>query len=143
MTPPADPTPDRLRQILEQSRTVAVLGAHSDPERPAHFVPDYLVEHGYEVFPVNPRYAGRQLWNRPVVGDLRELQRPVDIVDLFRRAEALGQHLDEILGMRPPPKVVWLQKGIRNDAFASQLRGAGIEVVQDRCMKEEHQSLVG
>lgn len=137
-----DPTDARLRDILRQTRTIAVLGAHDDPQRPACFVPTYLREHGYRVLPVNPRLAGKPLFEQTVVADLRELSEPVDLLDVFRRPEALEGHLDEILGMSPPPRVVWLQEGVRHDAFAERLLHAGIEVVQDHCAKAEHQRLM-
>ncbi len=131
-----------LRWILGSAYTVAVLGAHSDPKRPAHYVPAYLREHGYRVLPVNPKYAGRELFGERVRARLDEIDEPVDVVDVFRAADKLDGHLDEILAMEPPPGVVWLQLGIKNDAFAEALADAGITVVQDRCMLEEHRRLM-
>ncbi|WP_456477174.1 CoA-binding protein [Oceanithermus sp.] len=131
-----------LRWILGSAYTVAVLGAHPDPKRPAHYVPAYLREHGYRVLPVNPKYAGRELFGKRVRARLDEIDEPVDVVDVFRAADKLEGHLDEILAMEPPPGVVWLQLGIKNDAFAERLTDAGITVVQDRCMLEEHRRLM-
>lgn len=127
-----------IETVVRTARTVAVLGAHPDQARPAHFVPAYLARNGFEVIPVNSAYEGAELFGRGVLADLRDVDRPVDVVDVFRRAEALPQHVDEILSMSPLPKVVWFQKGIRNDEVASRLIAAGIEVVQDRCLKMEH-----
>lgn len=130
-----------LRNILETSRVVAVLGAHKDPGRPAFYVPDYLHAMGYRVLPVNPMLAGSTLWGEPVRSRLDELTEPVDLVDVFRRAELLPAHLEEILAMKPLPRVVWLQQGIVNQPFADSLAGHGIEVIQDRCTLADHRAL--
>lgn len=133
--------PTDLRHILQSCPVVAVLGAHDAPERAAFYVPEYLHHHGYRVLPVNPRLVGRTLWGQPVRARLTELTEPVDLVDVFRAPEALMGHLDELLAMRPLPRVVWLQLGIRHDAFARQLEQAGIEVVQSRCTLADHRAL--
>ncbi len=130
---PVDPC-----RILTDSRTIAVLGAHDDPLRPACYVPDYLYLQGYRVLPVNPLLVGKSLWGQPVCATLAELREPVDIVDVFRRPEYLPDHLADILAMQPRPAVVWLQLGIRHDAFALRLQAAGITVVQDRCTLADH-----
>lgn len=129
------------KRILSEAATVAVLGAHPDPERAAHYVPAYLHEHGYEVLPVNVTKQGQQLWDRPVAARLDALRVPVDVVDVFRASEHLPGHVDEILAMDPRPSVVWFQKGIRHDEVARELEADGIEVVQDACMMEMHQRL--
>ncbi len=131
-----------LAWILGSSYTVAVLGAHPEESRPAYYVPAYLREHGYRILPVNPKYAGGELFGEPVRERLAEIGEPVDVVDVFRGADKLPGHLEDILAMNPPPAVVWLQKGIRNDEFARALTDAGITVVQDRCMLEEHRRLL-
>ncbi|RMH54494.1 MAG: CoA-binding protein [Deinococcus-Thermus bacterium] len=134
-------SPPELRAFLQSARTVAVLGAHPNPLKPAHYVPSYLKEKGYELLPVNPAYAGRVLWGRKVVGRLDELEKPVDILNIFRRSEALLGHLEEVLRLRPG--LVWLQSGIENPAFARRLEQAGIPVVQDRCLMVVHRQLLG
>lgn len=131
----------QLKRILTGARTVAVLGAHPDPERAAHYVPAYLHDHGYEILPVNVTKQGQELWGRPVAARLDELTHPVDVVDVFRASEHLPGHLDEILAMDPRPSVVWLQKGIRHDEVARELEERGIEVVQDACMLALHKKL--
>lgn len=133
--------PPAVRRVLTTSRTVAVLGAHSDPTRPAWYVPDYLHSQGFEIIPVNAALVGQTLWGRPVLGSLAEIDEPVDVVDVFRRSEALPGHLDEILSMVEAPRTVWFQKGIRNDEVARQLEAKGIEVIQDRCMLADHRVL--
>lgn len=132
---------DDLRAALAAARRIAVLGAHPDPAKPAHYVPDYLFRRGYEILPANPVYAGRTLWQAPVRATLAELAPPCDVVDVFRRSEQLAAHLDDILAVRP--RLVWLQSGIRNDAVARRLEAAGIAVVQDRCLMVEHRRLFG
>ncbi len=124
--------------ILARARTVAVLGANTRPWKAACYVPEFLYEHGYRVLPVNPGKVGRTLWGQAVTATLAELAEPVDIVDVFRRAELIDAHIDDILAMRPRPPVVWFQLGIRNDAAAGRLRAEGIEVVQDRCTLADH-----
>lgn len=133
--------PPAVRRVLTTSRTVAVLGAHSDPTRPAWYVPDYLHSQGFEIIPVNAALVGQSLWGRPVLGSLAEIDEPVDVVDIFRRSEALPGHLDEILSMVEAPRTVWFQKGIRNAEVARQLEAKGIEVIQDRCMLADHRVL--
>jgi len=127
-----------VRELLRDARTIAILGAHHDTWKPAFYVPDYLLEQGYEIIPVNPRFAGQEFWGQPVRALLSEIEVAVDIVDVFRRSDALMAHLDEILAMSPRPRAVWLQLGIRNDAFRDELVAAGIDVVQDRCTLADH-----
>lgn len=132
---------DRIETILRNARTIAVLGAHAEEQRPAHFVPSYLHQHGYRVVPVNPEFVDRSLWGERVRAKVTDLDGPVDVVDVFRRAEHLPAHLPELLAMEPRPRVVWLQKGIRHDEVADALRDADIEVVQNRCMLIAHKTL--
>jgi len=127
-----------LVAVLERSRVIAVLGAHRERSRPAFYVPDYLHDQGYRVLPVNPGLAGETLWGEPVRSNLAELTEAVDLVDVFRRPEALDDHLADFLAMRPAPAVVWFQLGIRNDRVAAQLVARGLDVVQDRCTLADH-----
>ena len=133
-----EPSVERVREILTGARTVAVLGAHWESQRAAYYVPEYMRSQGYRILPVNPEAIGRELFGALVRGTLAELDVPVDIVDVFRRPEALAAHTDDILAMRPLPRVVWFQLGIRNDEVADALARAGIEVVQDRCILADH-----
>jgi predicted CoA-binding protein len=128
-----------LKTYLSRAKAIAVLGAHKDPSRPAHYVPRYLLERGYRILPVNPRFAGEELFGEKVAASLLELQSPVDILDVFRPGEALMAHLQEILALRPG--LVWLQSGIRNPAFEERVREAGIPLVADRCLMVEHRRL--
>jgi predicted CoA-binding protein len=134
-------TPAEITDVLRSARTIAVLGAHEEPARPAFYVPEYLHAQGYRILPVNAVLAGKTLWGERVRGTLAEVDQPVDIVDVFRRPDLLPGHLEDILAMRPRPRLVWLQLGIRNDAFARDVLAAGIDVVQDRCTLADHRAL--
>ncbi|BCP99017.1 CoA-binding protein [Thermus thermophilus] len=128
-----------LKRLLQQAKTIAVLGAHKDPSRPAHYVPRYLREQGYRVLPVNPRFQGEELFGEGAVASLLDLKEPVDILDVFRPPSALMDHLPEVLALRPG--LVWLQSGIRHPEFEKALKEAGIPVVADRCLMVEHKRL--
>lgn len=136
-------TDREITRVLSEAKVVAVLGANTKQEKAAYYVPDYLHDKGYTILPVNPVHAGKPLFGQTVSVSLGELREPIDIVDVFRRSEALPAHLEEILAMHPLPKVVWLQLGIRNNAFAGKLLESGINVVQDHCMLAEHKRLLG
>lgn len=131
----------RVREILAGSPTVAILGINDEPEKAAFYVPEYLHDEGYKIIGVNPKLAGQTLFDNPVRMTLAEIAEPVDMVDVFRRPEAIMAHVEDILAMQPRPKVVWLQLGIKNDEAAKVLESAGITVVQNRCTLADHQRL--
>lgn len=130
---------DQLRAILSTSPTIAVLGIHDDPTRPANYVPAYLHERGYRILGVNPALAGTVLFGEPVRGSLAEIGEPVDLIDVFRRADTLPNHAGELAAVDAP--VIWFQLGIRHDAVAAALVAAGKTVIQDRCTLAEHRRL--
>ncbi|MPY67286.1 CoA-binding protein [Deinococcus sp. SDU3-2] len=136
-------TPDVIR-VLQENKVVAVVGFHPDPMKPAHYVPEYLHRQGYTVIPVNPALAarGESYFGQKAVATLAQIGTPVDVVEIFRRSDKVGQHLDDILAMQPLPRVVWLQLGIRDDRTARALTGRGIDVIQDRCMLADHRALL-
>lgn len=131
----------RLREILTGSPTVAVLGVHVEPEKAAFYVPEYLHDEGYRIIGVNPKYAGEKVFGEPVRAQLAEIAEPVDLVDVFRRPQDIPAHLDDILAMKPRPRFVWFQLGIKNDDAAKVLEDAGITVIQNRCTLADHQRL--
>jgi hypothetical protein len=138
---PAAPTADTadVAQTLHDARTVVVLGASTRPSRAAFYVPAYLAGQGYQIRSVRPGGTG-QLHGGPVVSALGEIADPVDVLNVFRRADALPEHLPEILALAP--RVVWLPTGIVAPAdFAAALAEAGIGLIQDRCMMVEHRIL--
>jgi len=130
-----------LREILSQTRTIAVVGIKDDEAEDACRVPRYLQQHGYRILPVNPK-LDRAL-GQPAVASLLELDEAVDLVNLFRASDHIPRHVDEILSMSPRPKSVWMQLGIHNGAAAAALRAAGVRVVQDRCIMVDHRRLLG
>jgi uncharacterized protein len=130
-----------VKPALETSHRIAVIGVSASPEKPAHYVPEYMLENGYEIVPVNASLAGQTMFGQTVRSSLSEIDGAVDMVDMFRRSEHLDGHLEDILALNPRPKFVWLQLGIRNDEFAAQLEAVGIEVIQDRCLMADHHSL--
>jgi len=130
-----------LREILTTSPTVAVVGVHREQEKAAYYVPEYLHDEGYRIIGVNPRFHGEQLFGEPVRDTLAEIGEAVDLVDVFRRGGAIPEHVEDILAMKPRPRVVWFQLGIKNDEAARILEAAGITVVQNRCMLADHQRL--
>ena len=132
-----------LSRIFRETRTIAVLGAKGEAGEPAFYVPSYLKTRGYRVIPVNPTRAGETILGERVLATLADLPGSVDVIEVFRRPEFLPGHASEILRLPWKPAVVWFQLGIRNDAAAAQLGGAGIRVVQDRCMMPEHRRLLG
>ncbi len=131
----------RLREILSGSPTVAVLGIHREPEKAAYYVPEYLHDEGYRVIGVNPELVSETLFGEPVRATLREIQEPIDLVDVFRRPDAIPLHIEDILAMKPRPKVVWFQLGIKHEEAAKVLEEAGITVIQNRCTLADHQRL--
>lgn len=132
-----------IARILEQSTTIAVLFANPRPSAPAHYVPAYLAQQGYRVYPIHPAptHSGLTLFGQPMLQRLDQVPEPIDLLDVFRRAEAISDHVDDILALEPLPKVVWFQLGLRNDEAAARLEAAGITVVQDRCTLADHRAL--
>jgi predicted CoA-binding protein len=132
-------TPEAIDALLARTRRVAVLGIKTEAQadQPAFYVPAYLVEAGLDVVPVPVYYPeAKVILGRPTHRRLIDVPGDIDLVDVFRRAKDLDAHFDDIVAKRP--RAVWLQLGIRNDAFAQRLAAAGIDVVQDRCLLVEH-----
>ena len=135
-------SPDiKIRRILHDVKTIAMVGASKNWNRPSYFVMKYLQDKGYRVIPVNPGVAGQQLLGETVYADLKSIPEQVDMVDVFRAADAVPGIVDEAIGIGA--KVVWLQLGIRHDAAAAKAEAAGIEVVMNRCPKIEYGRLGG
>ena len=131
---------ERLR-ILTTYKTIAMVGLSADPKRPSHFAAIYMQAEGYDIIPINPRYAGQTILGQPVYASLSEVPRPVEIVDVFRKAEDVPPIAEEAI--RIGAKVLWLQLGIVNEEAARRAREAGLEVVMDRCVKIEHARFFG
>jgi uncharacterized protein len=128
-------TPD---EVLRETRTIALLGASPNPDRPAHGVMRYLLEQGYRVIPVRPLDCDEVL-GVPCVGSLAEIDEPIDLVDVFRRAEAAPGHAREAVAAGA--KAFWLQLGLRSDEARTICEDAGIDYVEDLCTAIEHRRL--
>ena len=124
--------PDALiARILRTVNTIAMVGASTNWNRPSYFVMKYLQGKGYRVIPVNPGAAGQQLLGETVRGSLSEIAEPVDMVEIFRRSDAVAPIVDEAIARKIP--VVWMQLGVRHDAAATKAEAAGLTVIMDRC----------
>jgi predicted CoA-binding protein len=124
--------------LLRATKRIAVLGIKTEEQsfQPAFYVPQFLVEHGYDVVPVPVYYPDvTEILGKKVYRRLADVPGELDMVDVFRRSQDLAPHLNDILAKKP--KSVWLQQGIRDDAFAEKLAANGVTVVQDRCLMIE------
>jgi len=128
-----------LRRILKTNKRVAIVGLSADWWRPSFFAAKYLLEHGFEVIPVNPKYE--EILGKKCYPDLKSIPTPVDVVDLFQKAERVPLFVDDAIAIGA--KVVWMQLGIVNEEAAQKTRDAGLEVVMDRCMKIEYARIFG
>jgi len=133
-------TSDSERAEILDLETIAVVGCSSTPGKEAHDIPRYMQEHGYDIIPVNP-YADEVL-GREAYDSLSEVEEEIDIVDVFRPSEEVSGIVDEALE-REDAGVIWTQLGITDDEAAERAANAGRRVVQDRCLKVEHQRLKG
>jgi predicted CoA-binding protein len=134
-------TEEQLVRIYRQVRTVAMVGASPNWNRPSYFVMKYLQRKGYRVIPVNPIAAGQQILGEAAVPDLASIDVPVDVVDIFRRADAVPAIVEDAI--RIGAKVVWMQLGIAHPEAAARAEAAGLTVIQNRCMKIEFGRLSG
>jgi predicted CoA-binding protein len=128
-----------LRRILRDNRTIAVVGLSANWYRPSYFAAKYLQEHGYRVIPVNPTVEG--VLGEKCYKTLRDIPEKVDIVDCFRRSEEIPALAAEAVAIGA--KVLWLQLGVKSEEARRIAEAAGLEVVEDRCMKIEHGRLFG
>src|ERR1700742_5140391 len=131
----------KLRRILSTVRTIAMVGASSNWNRPSYFVMKYLQGKGYRVIPVNPGTAGKEQLGELVYASLRDIPVPIDMVDIFRASDQVGPIVDDAIAIGA--KVVWMQLGVRNDEAAARAEAAGIEVIMNRCPKIEFGRLGG
>src|SRR6187455_3685359 len=132
-----------IRAILNNVKSIAMVGASPVNVRPSYFAFKYLAQRGYDMIPVNPGHVGKSLLGKPFVASLSEIGRPVDMIDIFRNSSHIMPVVDEALTLSPLPKVIWMQLGARNDAAAERAEAAGLKVVMNRCPKIEHSRLSG
>lgn len=124
---------DLIRNVLTSVRTIAVVGASINEDRPSHNVTKFLVAQGYNVFPVNPGQAGKTIAGRTIAGRLADIGEPIDMVDIFRASASVEPVVDEALALSPRPKVIWMQLGVINNEAAAKAQAAGLIVIMDRC----------
>lgn len=132
-----------LADILRDTKTIALVGASPNPERPSHRVMAFLLRKGYRVIPVNPGQTGKAIQGQVVHARLADIAEPVDMIDVFRAPDALSGLVDEVLAMKPLPKAIWGQLSVRDDAAAARAEAAGVKVVMDRCPAIEYPRLIG
>ena len=131
-----------LRRLLHECRRIAIVGVSAEWNRPSYFVAKYLLDHGYTMIPVNPKYKavlGRTCY--PDLAAAAAAQGRIDMVDCFRRSEDIGPIAEAAIAIGA--RCLWMQLGVRNEAAAARARAAGLDVVQDRCVKIEHGRLFG
>ena len=139
-----DTYPDAyIKGILDEVKTVAMIGASANNVRPSYFVLKYLLSKGYEVWPINPGQAGKEILGQKVYSSLDELPAVPDMIDIFRNSEAAGVIVDDVIASGKLPKVIWMQLTVRHDEAAARAEAAGIKMVMNRCPKIEYGRLSG
>jgi len=126
-----EPASETIRNILASTQTIAVVGASDKPDRPAYGVMQFMQQRGYRCIPVNPRLAGKILLGETVYPSLHEIPESVDMVDVFRRADAVEPIADDAIAIGA--KVLWMQLGVVNETAAQRAVDAGLEVIMNRC----------
>ncbi len=134
-------TDAEIRELLENTKTIAVIGIKMEDYQPAFYVPQYMKSAGFSIVPVPVYYPeATEILGEKVYRQLTDVPQAIDLVNIFRRSNDVARHADDILAKKP--KAVWMQSGIRNDQVAETLAKAGIKVVQDLCLMVEHRSLM-
>ena len=128
------PSDDELRDIYASTKTIAVVGASDNPEKPGHDIPRYLQSQGFRIIPVNPK--GGEILGEKVYGSLGDIPEPVDVVDVFRPSEEAADIAHDAVAIGA--NVLWLQSGIYSDEAAAIARAEGLTVVMDMCMGATH-----
>ncbi len=134
---------DHLRGILKRTKRVAVVGVSANPVRPSYYVARYLRLKGFDVTPVNPGLAGQVLFGAEVYGDLKSIPHDIDMVDIFRKSEAVPGIVDAALDRWPGLQTIWMQIGVAHAEVAAMAEARGVDVIQNRCPKIEYQRLFG
>ena len=136
--PEYNPPSQEIRAILAKYKTVAIVGLSPKPERDSHKVAKYLKEHGYRIVPVNP--GQKEILGEKCYPNLKAIPLSIDVVDIFRRPEAIPPVVDDAVEIGA--KVVWMQLGIAHNQAAEKARNAGLEVVMSKCIKIEHMNML-
>ena len=132
-----------IRRILNSVKTIAFVGASANQYRPSYMAMMYMQQKGYRGIPINPGLAGQTILGENVYGSISEVPDEIDMVDIFRNAEAAGAITDEALTMPTRPKVIWMQLSVKNSEAAAKAEAEGLKVVMDRCPKMEYGKLCG
>ena len=132
---------DFLRTVLKRTKTIAIVGVSANEIRPSYFVARYLGLKGYRVIPVNPGLAGQTLLGETVYGSVSDVPDDVDMVDIFRRSEAVPEIVTDSLARWPQLQTIWMQIGVSHPQAAAQATKRGVDVIEDRCPKIEYQRL--
>jgi predicted CoA-binding protein len=132
-----------LKAILQRTKRVAIVGISDNPVRASYFVARYLSLRGFEVVGVNPKLAGQMLFGSKVAAALEEIEGDVDMVDIFRRSDAVPEIVDAALARFPELRTIWMQIGVQNAEAAAVAQARGVDVVQNKCPKIEYQRLFG
>jgi predicted CoA-binding protein len=127
-----------IRGILNTVKTIAMVGASAKDNRPSYFAFKYLLERDYNMIPINPGLAGKDLLGRKIYGRLSDVPEPIDMVDIFRASNYALPIVEEALTLSPRPRVIWMQLTIRNDEAAALAEANGMKVVMNRCPKIEY-----
>jgi len=127
---------DEIGSLLRSARTIAVVGLSDSPLRPSYGVSAYMQSHGYRIIPVNPGIKGAL--GEKAVATLADVQEKIDIVDVFRRPDAVPEVVDEAIRLKVP--AIWMQEGVIHEQAAAKARSAGIFVIMDRCILKEHRA---
>lgn len=136
-------SPDYIRDVLRDTKTIALVGASANTVRPSYFVMKYMIEKGYTVIPINPGLAGQELLGQMVYATLADIPVPIDMVDIFRNSEAALDVTTEALNLSVKPKVIWMQLSVVNEEAANLAEAQGLRVVMNRCPKMEYGKLSG
>ena len=136
---------DLIRRVLKETRTLAMAGASPNWVRPSNFAMKYLQGKGYQVHPINPGHAGKEIWGRLTYASLTDVPAPFDMLDIFRNSEAAGALVDEAIALKDEKgiKTIWMQIGVINKDAAKRAETAGMTVIMDRCPKIEYGRLFG
>jgi len=130
-----------IRGILDNTKNIAMIGLSASWQRPSYFVAKYLIDRGYNIFPVNPKEAGEKILNQKVYSSIKEISEKIDMVDIFRKSSDIDSLINDILEVSP--KTIWLQIGVINYRVNSIAKKNNINIVMDRCPKIEYCRLSG
>jgi len=128
--------PDQITELLKNARTIAVVGLSGDPTRPSYGVSEYIQRQGYRIIPVHP--TATEVLGEKAYPSLRDIPEKIDIVDVFRRPDAVPAIVDEVIELKLP--ALWLQEGVIHEEAAERARNAGVAVVMDHCILKEHRA---